>query len=313
MSCTVKQILNEAKKHLGVKEGSSGHRNIIDTYNSHKPLARGYKVKYSDNWCATFISFLAIKCEATDIIPTECSCGQMIDLMKKKGIWNENDDITPKAGDIIMYDWDKKDGWPEHVGIVEKVSGNTITVIEGNKSDAVGQRNIKVGNPTIRGYGQPKYEAEPKPSKPVQEQKNYLSKGDKNNEVKTMQTMLIACGYSCGKYGADGEFGSDTDKALRKFQKDNGLEVDGKYGTKSKANLQEVYKSRASFYYKKYTGKSTQIDVVLKAIGVPSKYYGSWSKRKSIAKKNGISLYVGTSNQNMKLIELAKKGKLKKV
>ena len=166
MSCTVNQILNEAKKHLGVKEGSSGHHNIIDTYNSHKPLARGYKVKYSDNWCATFISFLAIKCGATDIIPTECSCGQMIELMKKKGIWNENDDITPKAGDIIMYDWDKKDGWPEHVGIVEKVSGNTITVIEGNKSDAVGRRNIKVGDSSIRGYGQPNYKKEPETSKP---------------------------------------------------------------------------------------------------------------------------------------------------
>lgn len=154
----------------------------------------------------------------------------------------------------------------------------------------------------------------PKPSsKPVQEQKNYLSKGDKNNEVKTMQTMLIACGYSCGKCGADGEFGSDTDTALRKFQKDNELEVDGKYGTYSKAKLQEVYKNRTSFYYKKYTGKSTQIDVVLKAIGVPSKYYGSWSRRKAIAKKNGVSLYVGTSAQNIKLIELAKKGKLKKV
>lgn len=166
MSCTVNQILNEAKKHLGVKEGSSGHHNIINTYNSHRPLARGYKVKYSDNWCATFISFLAIKCGATDIIPTECSCGQMIELMKKKGIWNENDDITPKAGDIIMYDWDKKDGWPEHVGIVEKVSGNTITVIEGNKSDAVSRRNIKVGDPNVRGYGQPNYKKEPEPSKP---------------------------------------------------------------------------------------------------------------------------------------------------
>lgn len=51
-----------------------------------------------------------------------------------------------------------------------------------------------------------------------------------------MQTMLIAVGYSCGSYGADGDFGSSSDKALRKFQEDYGLIVDGKYGAKLKQN-----------------------------------------------------------------------------
>lgn len=178
MSCTVNQILNEARKHLGVKEGTSGHHAIIDGYNAHKPLARVYKVKYTDNWCATFISFLAIRCGATDIIPTECSCGQMIELMKKKGIWIENDNITPRVGDIIMYDWDKKDGWPEHVGIVEKVSGNTITVIEGNKNNAVSRRTITVGSSSIRGYGRPKYKVESKPSKPTSSNKDIVVDGE---------------------------------------------------------------------------------------------------------------------------------------
>ena len=66
-----------------------------------------------------------------------------------------------------------------------------------------------------------------------------------------------------------------------------------------------------SKYYKKYTGASAQLDVILKAVGVPSKYYGSWSKRKPLAKANGIKLYVGTASQNTKLISLAKQGKLK--
>jgi hypothetical protein len=48
-------------------------------------------------------------------------------------------------------------GWPDHVGIVEKVSGKTITVIEGNKSNAVGRRTLQVGGKYIRGYGVPKY------------------------------------------------------------------------------------------------------------------------------------------------------------
>lgn len=66
-------------------------------------------------------------------------------------------------------------------------------------------------------------------------------------------------------------------------------------------------------YYKKYTGKSTKVDDVLKAIGVSSKNYGSVTKRKTIAVKNNISNYKGTASQNLKIINLAKSGKLKKV
>ena len=66
-------------------------------------------------------------------------------------------------------------------------------------------------------------------------------------------------------------------------------------------------------YYNKYTGISTKVDTVLSDIGVPAKYRGSWAKRKPIANKNGIKLYVGTASQNNKMISLAQKGKLKKV
>ena len=69
----------------------------------------------------------------------------------------------------------------------------------------------------------------------------------------------------------------------------------------------------ASKYYKKYTGRSMQIDKILKAIGVPAKYYGTYIKRKPVAKANGIDKYTGTYSENVKLIDLAKKGKLKKV
>ena len=68
-----------------------------------------------------------------------------------------------------------------------------------------------------------------------------LKKSDKGEAVKTMQTMLIACGYSCGSTGADGDFGKNTDAALRAFQKDNGLTVDGIYGPVSKAALEKAY------------------------------------------------------------------------
>ena len=76
--------------------------------------------------------------------------------------------------------------------------------------------------------------------------KNYLEIGDSGAAVKTMQLMLIECGYSCGSYGADGEFGSGTDAALRKFQKDNSLVVDGQYGPASKMKLTALHNAKVS-------------------------------------------------------------------
>lgn len=97
------------------------------------------------------------------------------------------------------------------------------------------------------------------PSTPSQ--KNYLSKGDKGTEVKEMQEKLIVCGYSCGSYGADGDFGSGTDSAVRSFQKDYGLTVDGKFGPASKAKLDKVYAAKISSNYEKISISTTSPSV----------------------------------------------------
>lgn len=147
MARTVAALIAQARSWIGCKESNGTHRKIIDIYNGHRPLARGYRVRYSDAWCATFVSACAIKTGMTDIIPAECGCGEMIRLFKKLGEWDENDARIPKPGDIIFYDWQDNGrgdnaGNPDHVGIVEKVSGGIITVIEGNKNNAVGRRGI---------------------------------------------------------------------------------------------------------------------------------------------------------------------------
>ena len=166
------KVVEQAKAWIGKKESDGSHKAIIDLYNSHTPLARSYKVKYTDSWCATFVSAVAIKLGYTKIIPTECSCQKMIDLFKIMGCWIENENRTPKAGDIIFYDWqdsgsgDNK-GWSDHVGIVEKVSLGRITVIEGNYNDSVKRRTIAVNGKNIRGYGVPRYDAEPVANKPA--------------------------------------------------------------------------------------------------------------------------------------------------
>ncbi len=242
------EIVKLAQSWVGKKESDGSHKAIIDIYNSHKPWARGYKLKYTDEWCAGTISALSIELGYTDIIPTECGCQEMIKLFIKIGSWVEDDAYVPKAGDIIFYDWQDSGvgdnvGYSDHVGVVEKVSGNNITIIEGNYKNAVTRRNIIVNQVTIRGYGVPKYDGvqttTPTTTKPSTS-RNYLMKGDKSTEVKKMQENLIYMGYSCGKYGADGDFGEDTDKAVKAFQEDNKLDVDGKYGVQSKAKLEAL-------------------------------------------------------------------------
>lgn len=140
-------------------------RKVIDKYNSYKPLALGVTIQYDDFWCDVFLSYLFIMLNAVDLIGgTECGVERHIQIFKHKGIWNEDGTIKPKSGDIICYNWDDStqpnDGFADHIGMVEKVEANQITLIEGNFNDAVARRTIPVGWGYIRGYAQPKYDAE---------------------------------------------------------------------------------------------------------------------------------------------------------
>lgn len=80
-----------------------------------------------------------------------------------------------------------------------------------------------------------------------------LSRGSRGEDVKKMQQALINAGYSVGSAGADGSFGPDTEKAVLKFQKDNGLKTDGIAGNNT---LGKLYGS--SMTPSKTTSTSTQ-------------------------------------------------------
>lgn len=153
---------NKLKAYLGCKEGSSQHMDIVNTYNAIRPLPQNYKLRTTDSWCAATVSAMAAKCGFLDIVPAECSCPRQIGLWQKMGRWVENDAYKPKVGDIIYYDWDDSGsgdnkGTADHVGIVCSVDGNSFRVIEGNKSDTVAYRDMKVNGKGIRGFGIPDY------------------------------------------------------------------------------------------------------------------------------------------------------------
>ena len=236
MSCTRKEFVAQMQAWVGLKESDGSHKKIIDIYNTIKPLPVGYKLKYNDPWCAGTVSAAAQVCGATDIIPCECSCPRMITKAKEMGIWVEADDHVPTPGDIILYDWDdsgKGDNKnsPDHVGVVEKVSGNDQTVIEGNYSDSVKRRNLEVNGKYIRGYIVPEFDAgSAVEDKPVARelfsmQVEMLKKGCKGDAVKAMQILLKGNGCDCGS--VDGDFGSKTEGAVKNFQEKKNLVVDG--------------------------------------------------------------------------------------
>lgn len=74
---------------------------------------------------------------------------------------------------------------------------------------------------------------------PVLPEKGYLGKGDKGTQVKRMQAFLVWYGYSIEK---DGSFGTATKQAVEKFQKGNGLKVDGFFGSATLKKAKSVKK-----------------------------------------------------------------------
>ena len=155
-------FLRTAENYLGYQESDNSHQAIIDLYNSHEPLAVGYRVTYTDSWCSTFVSAISIQCGLTEIIPTECGCERHIGLFQKLGTWVESDDYIPLPGDLIFYDWDMEErgectGWSDHVGIVVGTKWPFMKVIEGNYEDRVQYRYLMLNDVRVRGFAAPDF------------------------------------------------------------------------------------------------------------------------------------------------------------
>lgn len=71
-----------------------------------------------------------------------------------------------------------------------------------------------------------------------------LKYGCVGDDVKELQKTLIGMGYSCGKYGTDGNFGTSTQKAVKKFQKARELDQDGKVGINTAHELGWTFKGK---------------------------------------------------------------------
>lgn len=153
MSKTCASILQNAKSVIGWNSVNGGKQTLIDAYNQIVPLPAGYKMKYTDAWCAAGLSAIFYTSGASSIFPSECSVDRMYRIAQRCGMI-VSEDVQP--GDCIVYNWDSN-GTLDHVGIIEKAEKNAYQVIECNLKDAVGRRVIHKSAKTIAGFFRPLY------------------------------------------------------------------------------------------------------------------------------------------------------------
>ena len=157
------KVVDLALSWVGKNEKDGSYKEIIDIYNNFAgPFPRGVHMQYGWSWCACTWSALAVSLGYTEVMPIEISCGELIKRAKEMGVWIEDDSYRPLPGDGILYDWQDSgigdnQGWPDHVGTVVSTTDREITVVEGNKSDAVGVRTIPINGKFIRGFIAPKF------------------------------------------------------------------------------------------------------------------------------------------------------------
>lgn len=195
-------------------------------------------------WCAATVCCILNDC-GIDVYKS-ISCTQMANKWATDPNMQRVALDEVQSGDILFFDWDST-GDCDHIAIVVDYDGNVATglyYVNGNGNDVskVTKQYMTYGSlqknvcRIFRYVG----DSENKPDIPAEQTNregktvsitlNQVSEGDVNKSVKLLQSLLTSEGYSCGPCGADGDFGKETDRAVRKYQLAKGLDVDGVVG-----------------------------------------------------------------------------------
>lgn len=320
MARTAKALIELAVAELGYHEKASNSQLDSKTANSGSGnwtkyardlAAAGY---YNGNkngyaWCDCFVDWLfymlcgkdakaaqAMECQ---IGALGAACPYSAGYYKNQGRYYR----TPQPGDQVFF---KQNGEIVHTGIVEYVTATTVGTIEGNSSDQVIRHTYSLGSSYIDGYGRPKFDADSSsstsdgvtPSGATCTVKlAYLAAYGYTNPaaaVKTLQRLLNALGYK-GKDGksltVDGNFGANTDYAVKAYQTANKLTADGIVGAATwKALLGASAASKSGTYAvvtlnylaaSGYTNPADQVKTVQRILNALS-YKGKDGKALSI-------------------------------
>lgn len=266
--CYASTVIAVAQNELGYYEKSSNSNLDDKTANkgnaNYTKYARDFDQKYPSwyngnkngyAWCDMFVDWcfltafgyekaLYLLCQPEK--SAGAGCTYSLHYYKEKGQFYTS---NPKAGDQIFFGTSVDNS--SHTGLVENVEGGKVYTIEGNTSDMVARRTYTIGASNIVGYGRPNYDGagsvvttEPSTGSSTH---SILRKGSTGDEVKELQQKLTTLGYSLGSI--DGDFGDKTLAAVKKFQSDYSLEVDGVVGNQTWNALDKAIAAKASASY----------------------------------------------------------------
>ena len=245
MAATKAKVLRVAKDEVGYVEKKSNKALDSKTanrgYNNYTKYNRDMKKirkagTLTDYWCCNFVCWIFVKAygeaKAKELL------GGFTNYVPYLYSHIGNRTVkSPKAGDIVIF------RNCAHVGIVYQVKDGYVYTIEGNTSSgdfnanggAVCRKKYMKGSSWIKCYCRPKYDLS------VSEYPE-IKYGDKNKYVGKAKKILMYLGYK-GMDNNNG-FGKGTLKAVKKFQKKNGLKVDGVVGKKTWTALSKAYQKK---------------------------------------------------------------------
>lgn len=196
------KYLSQARMYMGAVGGSDQIYSLYDLYNNNLPAnvqkwgTRNTKMlRTYTEYCALFVSAIAIQAGLTSVVPVEIGVTEIINIAKKNGIWQPaGNAYGPQPADLIIFDWTKngvRDGYPDHIGLIERVDDKYYYTIEGNmtapnSTHTVWRRVIEKKDPQIVGVISPLYcTIATTPAKPVVDDTAALQ-----NEIKTLNSKI---------------------------------------------------------------------------------------------------------------------------
>lgn len=151
-------ILAIAQSQLGYRESQRDF--IVDDdgkTQGYSCYGDWYGCPYVD-WCSMFCAFVLDYAGIPSYaVPRSASSERLRNEIASQGAYEKRGEYTPQNGDLIFFDWKdeqsgRRDGEADHIGIVERVSGDTVYTIEGNAGREVQRREYDLEDPAILGY-----------------------------------------------------------------------------------------------------------------------------------------------------------------
>ncbi|MEU5427605.1 CHAP domain-containing protein [Streptomyces olivoreticuli] len=234
------KIINIARAEEGYQEGySDGHWN---NWQKYSPAVPGLEWSQNQAWCATFVSWCAMKAGLAGLYPRTASCYEGGEWFKDRDRFSE----YPGIGAQVFYG----SGGGTHTGLVYDYDDTYIYTVEGNtnedgsaEGDGVYLKQRARRSSYVYGYGYPAFaegidSADPagkgkapggsKSSTSIVDLADGVEPGERHPQVRELQRLLVSAGYGPIAGAVTDYYGVNTQNAVGRFHNANpALKSDG--------------------------------------------------------------------------------------